>query len=398
MGDLFPEEDAKVEKLIDDILRSWKNGRNVLLYGPPATGKTRLISSLYRALKEKSESSKGILLDTSSEDLPFKRPDRELPIPTPIRVEWTTFHQSYGYEDFIIGLRPEVTRAGTELVPWAGILLDAAIELTDENSGHQSVVIFIDEINRGNAARIFGEFMTFLDFDYREGGTLPLPLPLRHLAYSDSASQEIRRLDGEKVRIPREMYFPKNVYIVATMNSVDRAAVPIDSALARRFDRIEMSPDPQVLLEMWGLTKTDVPNSNFDDADKFDAHITAYLLLDRLNLAISQDLGPEFELGHGLFVSMPRPQAPGASEDESWRQLAEIWDEVILPQLEDRYAGRPEHLAKLLRVDDSPAGKEYAWRFRKSYGGTVTSRALENARISEHPIETIKNSLRWLVL
>jgi MoxR-like ATPase len=232
---------------IDDILTSWSAGRNALLYGPPATGKTRLISELFKALETPPEAKKGIQLDPTDTDTPFTRPDQEIKIPQPIKVVWTTFHQSYGYEDFVMGLRPEITADGTRLQPWAGVFLDAALELNDPDSTYKSVVIFIDEVNRGNAARIFGEFMTFLDFDYRDGGTVPLPLPLRQLTYEDEQSEEIRRPNGKVTTIPKGFTFPKHVYIVSTMNSVDRAAVPIDSALARRFDRIEMRPNLDVL-------------------------------------------------------------------------------------------------------------------------------------------------------
>jgi len=88
-------------------------------------------------------------------------------------------------------LRPEISSEGTKLQPWAGVFLDAALELADPESQYKSVVIFIDEINRGNAARIFGEFMTFLDFDYREQGRVTLPLPLRQLKYQDGLSEKI---------------------------------------------------------------------------------------------------------------------------------------------------------------------------------------------------------------
>ncbi len=91
---------------IDDILSSWGAGRNALLYGPPATGKTRLISELFQALNTPPEAHRGILFDPNDTETPFSRPEQEITIPQPIKVVWTTFHQSYGYEDFVLGLRP----------------------------------------------------------------------------------------------------------------------------------------------------------------------------------------------------------------------------------------------------------------------------------------------------
>lgn len=104
---------------IDDIFASWGAGRNVLLYGPPATGKTRLISQLFQSLQEPPEGSRGILFDPSDAASPFSRPKQPITIPLPAKVVWTTFHQSYGYEDFVLGLRPAMDAEGTRLEPWA---------------------------------------------------------------------------------------------------------------------------------------------------------------------------------------------------------------------------------------------------------------------------------------
>lgn len=387
---------------IDDILASWSSGRNALLYGPPATGKTKLISELFQSLSDPSEGKRGILLDLADAERPFSRPEREIKIPRPIKVIWTTFHQSYGYEDFVLGLRPEITEQGTRLQPWAGVFLDAALELADPESEYRSVVIFIDEINRGNAARIFGEFMTFLDFDYRDGGPVPLPLPLRQLTYEDGKSEEIRRPGGKVATISEGFTFPRHIYIVSTMNSVDRAAVPIDSALARRFDRIEMRPDLDALVNNWSLDGDAVPVPTEDNWETLTPYETAYLLLDRLNVAVASDLGPEFELGHGLIAPalVPKPSADGGShpveEKEAWRSLAKTWDDVLFPQLEDRYSGRPEQLMDLLHVDTAPPAGDYAWRLRTARGGIVESRTLAPVRASELDIGVIKRSFRWL--
>lgn len=387
---------------INDILSSWSAGRNVLLYGPPATGKTRLISDLFNALKNPPEATRGIVLDIANADTPFSRPEQEITIPKPIKVVWTTFHQSYGYEDFVLGLRPEITADGTRLQPWAGVFLDAALELADPESQYKSVVIFIDEINRGNAARIFGEFMTFLDFDYRDGGRVPLPLPLRQLTYEDGQSEEVRRPGGKASKILEGFTFPKHVYIVSTMNSVDRAAVPIDSALARRFDRIEMRPNLDVLAEHWGLDKTAIPTPTNDNWEALNPFKTGYLLLDRLNVAIASDLGPEFELGHGLLTPVLATKKATdetiqpVNEKDAWRSLAKTWDDVLFPQLEDRYSGRPEQLMDLLHVDNAPPTGDYAWTLRSARSGTVEARTLAPVRVSELDIDVIERSFKWL--
>lgn len=387
---------------IDDIFASWREGRNVLLYGPPATGKTRLISELFQALQQPPQAKRGIQLNAANAVQPFSRPALPVTIPMPAKVVWTTFHQSYGYEDFVLGLRPKMDANGTSLEPWAGVFLDAALELEDANSQYKSVVIFIDEINRGNAARIFGEFMTFLDFDYRADGSVPLPIPLRQLVFNAGVSEEIHRPGGDTAMIPEGFVFPKDIYIVATMNSVDRAAVPIDSALARRFDRIEMRPDLDALAAHWGIDPATVPTPDDSNLVGLAPLDTGYLLLDRLNVAIASDLGPEFELGHGLLtpISTSVTDALGTvqqlPDDDLWRSLAKTWDDVLFPQLEDRYSGRPEQLMDLLHVDSPPAAGDYAWRLRAAKGGSTSARTLSPVRVSDLDLGTIMRSFRWL--
>lgn len=387
---------------LTDILDSWARGKNVLLYGPPGTGKTRILSDLYHALSSASPSDTAILLDPENTDKPFTRPEIQVQIPRPAKVVWTTFHQSYGYEDFVLGLRPGNTEDGITLQPWAGVLLDAALELKDSESEYKSVVIFVDEINRGNAARIFGEFMTFLDFDYREGGAMPLPIPLRQISYENDQSEPIYRPGGKSATIPSGFQFPKHVYLVATMNSVDRAAIPIDSALARRFDRIEVRPDLGLLAAHWGLDEDSIQvldDGNWDNAGPLDV---AYQLLDRLNVVISDDFGPEFELGHGLLMGLLDASGSNGIEDAAngeeqlWRALARIWDQVIFPQLEDRYSGRPEHLMRLLKVENPPAQGDYPWKLRKSRNGQTEARSLSPVTVGLLDLDTIKRSLRWL--
>lgn len=387
---------------IDDIYASWSAGRNVLLYGPPATGKTRLISQLFDSLRNPPAAARGILMGSTNAATPFSRPPQQNTIPLPAKVVWTTFHQSYGYEDFVLGLRPVTDSDGTRLEPWAGVFLDAALELADDESEYESVVIFIDEVNRGNAARIFGEFMTFLDFDYRDGGSVPLPLPLRQLTFANAVSEPLHRPGGATTTIREGFSFPKHVYVVATMNSVDRAAVPIDSALARRFDRIEMRPDLDALADHWRLDTTAIPTPIEDHWEMLDPFQTAYLLLDRFNVVIASDLGTEFELGHGLLTPLPATvSAAGGStqptaEADAWRHLSKTWDDVLYPQLEDRYSGRPEQLMQLLHVDTPPQTGDYAWTLRASKSGTAEIRALAPVRTSELPLDMIKRSFRWL--
>jgi 5-methylcytosine-specific restriction protein B len=287
--------------------------------------------------------------------------------------------------------------------------MDAIYELLREDAEYQSVVVLIDELNRGNAARIFGEFMTFLDFEYRDthadGSPNPsrLPLPLRQVDLNGGRTEGLLRQGGNLVDLAWPIYFPRNVYLVATMNSVDRAAVPLDSALARRFERIALLPDLSVLAAHFGITLDAVeavaavvrdPDTNSPAAwSEMDPYTTTILLLDRINAYIASELGTEFELGHGLVMSAAAETAAGR-----WTRLSSIWDDVLFPQLEDRFAGRPEQLVELLKVEQPPTSGAYAWTFRIGLGAIRIGRSLAPVRLASLPPELSKRSLQWLAV
>jgi 5-methylcytosine-specific restriction protein B len=267
-----------------------------------------------------------------------------------------TFHQGYSYEDFIIGKRPKPFDGGIVLEPHFGVLMSIAIRISQE-ADIDGYLLIIDEINRANASQVFGEFITLLDPDYRatiEGtpNTKALKIRLPGIAYKDGLSEKITMLrEGGTFQLPEDWVFPEHLYVLATMNSVDKAALPLDSALTRRFHRITMTPDLDLLAKELGVDLAKLPTKarsireGSESIDTLTAEETTVLLLDRLNVFIATDIGEDFELGQTLVWSVV-----GAKPEARWAKLINAWDHVLLPQLMERYAGRDDSLRELLKV------------------------------------------------
>ena len=133
-----------------------------------------------------------------------------------------TFHQSFAYEDFVEGIRPKLDDEGIGYELRDGVF-KRIVNAARENPERRYVLI-IDEINRGNIPKIFGELITLIEDSKRLGET-----------------------DGMSVTLPysnEEFGVPSNLYIIGTMNTADRSILLLDTALRRRFDFVEMMPDP----------------------------------------------------------------------------------------------------------------------------------------------------------
>ena len=196
---------------------------NAILYGPPGTGKTysttRRCVEICDGLPAAELSDSGIR-------------DRYAELVEEGRIEFVTFHQSYGYEEFVEGLRPETgdAAAGFRLVPKDGVLKRVAERARGDSL---SYVLVIDEINRANVSKVLGELVTLLEEDKREGAEHEIGVTLPH--------------SGERFTLPG------NLRILGTMNTADRSIALLDTALRRRFDFEELAPDPGLLQPADGI-------------------------------------------------------------------------------------------------------------------------------------------------
>ncbi len=199
---------------------------NTILYGPPGTGKT--FATFRRCVK---------ICDGKAPDHDGKAiQSRYKKLVKEGRVEFVTFHQSYGYEEFVEGLRPDPDGEHLRLVPVDGVLKRIAERARKRPK--LPYVLVIDEINRANISKVLGELITLLEEDKREGAEVEVAVTLPH--------------SGQRFTLPR------NLHIIGTMNTADRSIALIDTALRRRFSFKELEPDPDKLKTVDGINLTKV--------------------------------------------------------------------------------------------------------------------------------------------
>lgn len=218
-------------------------------------------------------------------------------IKDPDRIEMVQFHQSYSYEDFIMGFRP--TEQGFELKTGIFYQFCKKAEIDRENA----YFFIIDEINRGNLSKIFGELFMLLEKDKRD-------IKLQLLYANEQFS------------------IPSNVYVIGMMNTADRSLAMLDYALRRRFAFFEFEP----AFRSEGFLAYQKAKNN----PKFDNLLIA---IQRLNEEIEEDesLGSGFRIGHSYFCTED-------VIDDSW--LFSVVHYEILPLLQEYWFDDPQTVQK----------------------------------------------------
>lgn len=272
-----------------------KFDHNLMLYGPPGTGKTyhTAIYAVAISLGKPVEEMKKMPYEWIMSYYNKLKKDNLIAL--------TTFHQSYGYEEFIEGIIPETGRDGNIRYLQKDGVFKAFCKQAKDDVKERPRVFIIDEINRGNISKIFGELITLIEDTKRDG--MPQALSVT-LPYS-----------GESFSVPN------NVYIIGTMNTADRSIALIDTALRRRFQFIEMMPDPNVLQEI--TISGEEPSQKLIVSD----------MLTAINNRIEYLYDREHTIGHAFFVKLKAID----DDKEKLQCLGNIFRKSVIPLLQEYF-------------------------------------------------------------
>ena len=276
---------------IDDLVALLRDKRQIVLYGPPGTGKTYIARKLAEALAPSAE-----------------------------RRRFVQFHPSTSYEDFFEGYRPSTDSGGNlsytlEQGPFASLVEHAT------EDGERRHLLTIDELNRANVPKVFGELLFLLE--YRNESVVPLYRP-----------------DGFSV--------PENVWVIATMNTADRSIAMLDAALRRRFHFVPVFPDTEPISGVLGRY-----------LKREGGEVAWASLLEMVNTDLRDRMGNGDQLiGPSHFMRSDLDEA----------HMKRIWEYNVEPLIDDLFYG------------DSDAIRSFKWaqvlnRFQKSPAGGAEAAA-----------------------
>ena len=323
--------------------------KNVLVSGPPGTGKSKLLGEVALAFEHglgPAAPSAAPVHDTAAK-VPIPPPPAAANsalskiLPSPDRkdrkVFRTAFHQNSKHREFVTGIVPLVAADGkTGFRVLLGTLYRASEHAKTEDG---AALLVIDEINRGPAVQIFGGAIVAIEPDKR---LAPDGTPNAKTQWFEIISPD----DGNLV----EYALPHHLYILAAMNQADASVEPLDVAFLRRWDPYKLLPDSGVLRKHFGIADggEPLPETPSSPQDVFLASVRAWA---QVNRRISLGRGPEFQVGHGILMGQ---EVAGIDMPAALAIASKGWAKVRA-HIEEVFFGDVRGVAAVFNAINAPA-------------------------------------------
>ena len=327
----------RVESSVEETLALIHAGYpNIVLTGPPGTSKTITASNVAIALQQADGQSEYGTTDSL----------------VPNRFISLQFHPAYSYEDFVQGWRPVETEEGsppsfkmtpgallmavqsniTTLRKWRGLNPDYNPHTGSSNplKALPKVVILLDEINRANIPRVFGEVFQLIEASKR----------CDCLPEERGSCVNAIQLAGSDDDPADRLVLPSNFVFIGTMNTSDRSVARLDDALRRRFAFIDLQPDESVLRQVWLKVLKDDPEAQV----KAENIAVGFR---NLNGSLRDPVFVNKKIGHANFMPTREEEGEGFSQDFLTRR----WKYMVLPYLESVSDELSEETRRFARID-----------------------------------------------
>lgn len=320
------ENQGGLSNKIDELIS--RGDKNIILTGAPGTGKTFACQSYAR------EQVSNFIYENNLEKAEGKQ---SAYLTVDYFIKTVQFHPGYDYSDFIEGLRPKKVDSNIIYDRKDGIFKDFCRQVVKFNENHkyanlaESAKFFfiIDEINRGEVSKIFGEAFSMIETDKRA------PVDSKSEDVSNKVDTQYSSLIEDKDNDPFQhgFYIPENVYILATMNEIDRSLEAMDFAFRRRFSWLTVNVQ-DTLNEI-------IVNSVLDDCtNSVSKHMSEIeKSFNELNKLIKKNLGPDYMLGGSYLTSLKN------SSKTSVKTLKEeLWNNHLEPIIKDYIKGSEDKI------------------------------------------------------